>query len=108
MCEFCGKKDCTLTKDEVINRGPSIEKNAYGIMQGATDEHPATYSFDGIPCFNSYSALIPDEEEEDPHAFLRFKFDEDEGCDSDWESVHVQYPENFQTEQEFVDRVCER
>jgi len=33
MCEFCKEKDCTLTKDEVIKRGPIIENNATGIMR---------------------------------------------------------------------------
>lgn len=33
MCEFCGNATCTLTKQQVIERGAILESNAYGINQ---------------------------------------------------------------------------
>lgn len=33
MCEFCGNAACTLTKQQVIERGAILESNAYGIMR---------------------------------------------------------------------------
>ena len=64
MCEFCGNAACTLTKQQVIERGAILESNAYGIMRLAIEESPQTYSFKGVPAFYSLSALIPDEDEE--------------------------------------------
>lgn len=33
MCEFCGDDRCTLTKQQVLERGPILENNACGIMR---------------------------------------------------------------------------
>ena len=104
MCEFCGNAACTLTKQQVVERGAILESNAYGIMRLATEESPQTYSFKGVPAFYSLSALIPDEDEESPHAYLRFVFDEDEGAGECWEEREVENPLAWQTEQEFIER----
>lgn len=104
MCEFCGRKECSLTKRMVLERGPILEDNAYGIMRLKTEDTPQTYSFKGVPAFYSLSALLPDEDEENPHMFMRFVFDEDTGCDGDWECAEVAYPLNWQTEKEFLEK----
>ena len=104
MCKFCGNPKCTITKQQVLERGPILEQNAASIMRLETDETPQTYSFKGVPAFYSLSALIPDDGEENPHAFLRYIFDEDTGCTGDWECREVGNPLTWQTEQEFVER----
>ncbi len=104
MCDFCGIKNCTLTKTQVLERGPILEQNTSGIMRLATEETPQTYCFEGVPAYYSLSALIPDEQEENPHAFMRYVFDEDTGCDGDWECREIQYPLKWQTEKEFLKR----
>lgn len=68
MCEFCGNAACTLTKQKVVERGAILENNVYSIMRIPTEDAPQTYSFKGVPAFYSLSALIPDEDEENPHA----------------------------------------
>lgn len=105
MCGFCGHDDCKLTKAEVIERGPIIWNNAYGIMRGAYDDMPQTYSFKGVPAYNSYSALIPDESDENPHAYMYYNFDEDEGCGEGWEYQDIENPLRWQTEKEFLERI---
>jgi hypothetical protein len=35
---------------------------------------------------------------------MRFAFDEDTGCDGDWESHEVMDPFSFQTEKEFLEK----
>lgn len=106
MCEFCGNDSCILTKQQVLERGPILEKSAYGIMRLETEETPQTYSFEGVP-FYSLSALIPDEGEESPHAYLRFVFDEDEATGEGWEAHEIDNPLMYQTEQEFLARRAE-
>ena len=105
MCEFCGDDRCTITKQQVLERGPILEDNAYGIMRLETEETPQTYCFEGVPAFYSLSALIPDEDEESPHAYMRYVFDEDTGCDGDWECYDVDNPLMWQTEQEFLKKI---
>lgn len=104
MCEFCGKSSCTLTKAQAMEYGAILESNAYGIMRLETEDTPQTYSFEGVPAFYSLSALIPDESEENPHAYLRFVFDEDEGVGECWEENEVQNPLAWQREQEFIEK----
>lgn len=104
MCEFCGNVSCTLTKKQAIEHGAILESNAYGIMRTPTEDTPQTYSFEGVPAFYSLSALIPDESEENPHAYLRFVFDEDEGAGECWEAREVQNPLAWQREQEFIEK----
>lgn len=104
MCEFCDREDCKLTKQQVIERGPILEINANSIMRLETDETPQTYSFKDVPAYNSLSALMPDEEDENPHAYMRFVFDEDTGCDGVWESNEIIDPLKFQTEKEFLEK----
>lgn len=107
MCEFCGDDRCTLTKQQVLERGPILENNAYGIMRLETEEAPQTYCFEGIPAFYSLSALIPDEGEENPHAYVRYVFDEDEKTGASWEEYEIDNPLVCQTEQEFLARRAE-
>lgn len=107
MCEFCGNDSCTLTKQQVLERGPILENNAYEILRPETEETPQTYSFNGIPAFYSLSALIPDEDEESPHAYLRFVFDEDEATGAGWEEYKIDNPLMYQMEQEFLARRAE-
>lgn len=104
MCEFCGNAACILTKQKVVERGAILENNAYSIMRIPTEDAPQTYSFKGVPAFYSLSALIPDEDEENPHAYIRFIFDEDEGAGECWEEQEVKNPLAWQTEQEFIER----
>lgn len=107
MCEFCGDDRCTLTKQQVLEHGPILENNACGIMRLETEETPQTYCFEGIPAFYSLSALIPDGDEESPHIYLRFVFDEDEATGAGWEEYEIDNPLMYQTEQEFVARRAE-
>lgn len=104
MCEFCDSKKCALNKGQVVDHGPILESNACGIMRLETEDTPKTYNFEGVPAFYSLSALIPDEDEENPHAFKRWCFDEDTGCDGDWEYCEVQNPLAWQTEKEFLEK----
>lgn len=104
MCEWCGRKECNLTKAEVIAHGPILEDNISGIMRLATEESPQTYAFKGVPAYYSLSALILDEGEENPHDFSRYVFDEDTGCDGNWESWEISNPLNWQTEDEFLEK----
>lgn len=64
MCKWCDNPRCTITKKQVLERGPILQSIAESMMRPADEEHPATYSFKGVPCFNSVSALIPDEDDE--------------------------------------------
>ena len=105
MCEWCGRKECNLTKAEVIAHGPILEDNISSIMRPATKDYPQTYVFRGVPAYYSLSALIPDEDEENPHAFLRFVFDEDTGYDGDWESREIFNPIDWQTEVKFLEKI---
>ncbi len=105
MCEFCGDSKCTLTKKQVMERGAIIEDNTCDVMRMESEDIPQTYCFDGVPAFYSLSALIPDKDEESPHAYERYKFDEDTGCDGDWETAEIQNPLNWQTEKEFLEKM---
>jgi len=105
MCEFCGNEDCKLTKAEVIKRGPILWNNADGIMRGPYEDMPQTYSFKDVPVYNSYSALISDESEENPHTYMYYNFDEDEGCGEGWEYQDIENPLEWQTEKEFLTKI---
>ena len=66
MCKWCDNPKCTITKEQVLQRGPILESDVTEIMHPASEYGPATYAFAGQPCFDSYSALIPDANEETP------------------------------------------
>jgi hypothetical protein len=103
MCEFCGDDRCTLTKQQVLEHGPILENNACGIMRLETEETPQTYCFEGIPAYYSFSALIPNgDEESSPHDYARYVFDEDSGLGGVWEEYEINNPLMYQTEQEFL------
>lgn len=105
MCEYYGREECTLTKRQVLERGPIIEKYTFGAMRLATDEYPQTYVFKGVPAYYSLGALIPDEGEEDPHAYIRYIFDEDEGCGEGGEYHEIDNPLLWPTEKETLVRL---
>lgn len=107
MCEYCENPQCALTKAQAIECGPILEENADSLMRDLTGSDTGaiyTYSFKGVPAYYSLSALIPDKDEESPHAYMRYIFDEDTGCDGDWESWEVQNHLKFQTEKEFLEK----
>jgi hypothetical protein len=85
--------------------GPILEINARGYMRSPTAEFPQTYSFDGVPAYYSMSALFPDEREENPHAYTRFVYDEDEDCADYWEEREVMDPLAWPTEKEMMERI---
>lgn len=106
MCEYCENVECTLTKAQAIEHGAILENNASSIMRDFSNTDKGityTYSFDGVPAYYSLSALIPDESEENPHAYMRYVFDEDTGCDGDWECEEILNPLNWQTEKAFLE-----
>lgn len=103
MCEYCGHEKCTLTKKQAIQRGAIIANYVDCPMRAATEETPMTYFFKGNPYY-SLSAWIPDKEDENPHAYKRFVFDEDEGCGDEWEYTEIESPLEWQTEKEFLEK----
>ena len=105
MCKFCENSNCTLTKQQALEHGAIIEDNVYHIMRVATDSTPNTYSFKDIPCYDSLSSLIPVENDENPHVYIRFIYDEDEDCEKGWETDEIQNPLKWQTEKEFLEKV---
>lgn len=108
MCKFCENPECTLTKAQAIEHGTILENNADGMMRDLSDTDAGiayTYSFEEVPAYYSLSALIPDEGEENPHAYMRYVFDEDTGCDGYWECQEVMFPLRWQTEKEFLERM---
>lgn len=108
MCEFCENPECTLTKVQAMERGPILEVNADSLMRDLTGTDAGaiyTYSFKGVPAYYSLSALIPNKDEESPHAYMRYVFDEDTGCDGDWECDEIMFPLKWQTEKEFLEKL---
>lgn len=47
MCKWCDNPRCTITKKQVLERGPILQSIAESMMRPADEEHPATYSFKG-------------------------------------------------------------
>lgn len=105
ICPFCNKPNCNITKDEMLKRGPILEPNAYAIMRTTDYEGLNTYAFKGIPTFNSFSALIPDEDDENPHAYIRLRYDEDKDCSQDFTCYEVANPLSFPTESEMITKI---
>lgn len=105
VCPFCGSPDCHITKAQVLKRGPIIEDNVSRIMRLPHEGNPQTYAFEGVRAYYSLSALIPDPDEEDPHAYIRFVYDEDEDCADDWETWDIPNPLSFQTEEEAIKKL---
>jgi hypothetical protein len=107
MCEFCENLKCTLTKAQAIEHGAILEDNADSPMRdlSETDEGVKyTYSFTGVPAYYSLGAMVPDESEENPHAYMRYVFDEDTGCTGEWEGNEIMNPLQWQTEKEFLEK----
>lgn len=105
MCKFCGLEHCKLMKEQAVRHGPIIEDNVEWPIRIETEDNPTTYSFKDMPPFYSLSALIPDEDEENPHAYIRFVFDEDEECGEGWEEREIQSPLDWQTEKAFLEKI---
>lgn len=108
MCKYCEDDKCTLTKEQAIQHGAIIEDNASSIMRLENEDSPQTYSFYGVRAYDSFSALFPDESDKNPHAYIRFIYDEDEDCSKDWECTEVQYPLKWQTEEEFLKKLSKK
>lgn len=104
-CPFCDNPECHITKEQVLKRGPIIEQNADLIMRDEHDGNPRTYAFKGVPAYDSLSALIPDPEDENPHAYIRFRYDEDEDCEDGWECYDISNPLAYPTEAEILDKL---
>lgn len=100
MCKWCGRPQCTLTKRQAIKHGPILEDNVSSMMRLPYNDYPGTYCFQGVPAYYSLSALIPDEDEEDPHAYIRFVYDEDIDAPDGWECREVLDPLKWKTEAE--------
>lgn len=107
MCKFCEDSSCTLTKQQVLEHGAIIEDNVYHIMRLATEDTPYTYSYRGVPCYDSLSALFPDDSDDNPHAYYRFVYDEDEDCSKDVEYCEINQPLSWKTEEEFLNSIVE-
>nr|WP_319218451.1 hypothetical protein [uncultured Trichococcus sp.] len=106
---------------KIKQRGPILWDNTDGIMRYAgplyaadengelTDEivdyMPQTYTFKGIPTYNSYSAMVPCGSKKDPYEFMYYDFDEDEGTGEGWTGIDLYNPLRFQTEKEFLERI---
>lgn len=104
-CPFCDNPECHITKEQVLQRGPIIEINVSRIIRIEYNGHPRTYAFKGVPAYNSLSALIPDPEDKNPHAFTRFVYDEDENCADGWEDWEISNPLAFPTEAEMLKKL---
>lgn len=100
MCKWCGRPQCALTKRQAIKHGPILEDNVSLMMRLPYNCYPGTYCFQGVPAYYSLSALIPDEDEEDPHAYIRFVYDEDIDDPDGWECREVLDPLEWKTEAE--------
>lgn len=104
-CPFCDNLNCHITKEQVLKRGAIIEENVRSIMREEYEGYPRTYAFNGVPAYDSLSALFPDEEDENPHAYIRFIYDEDEDCVKDWKYVEIANPLSFPTEAEMLEKI---
>lgn len=104
-CPYCYDPNCHITKEQVLQRGPILERNAYAIMRDEYNGNPRTYAFDGVPAYDSLSALIPDADDENPHAYMRLRYDEDEDCVDGWECWEIDNPLSFPTEEEMLYKI---
>lgn len=106
MCKgcFCGNPFCTLTKAQVLEYGPILQRSAYIIMRTATKKFPRTYAFKRIPLFRSFSALIPDSTVAHPHIYKRLIYDEDANCIVVWEEFEVLTPLAYDTKSKVVSK----
>ena len=109
---------------KIKQRGNLLWSNASSIMRDAgylyrlnedgtlsdeiVGEYPRTYTFDGVPAYNTYSALVPVGSKENPHEFAFYDFDEDEGTGEGWQTVHIDHPLRWQTENEFLIKIGEK
>lgn len=93
-------------KKLVLERGSIIHDNARSIMREATDDSPQTYCFNGVLAYDSYSALVPDEESDDYRDFMIYVFDEDSGDYGEWHAETVENPLEWQTEADFLKKLA--
>lgn len=101
MCIYCGKKSCFLTKEQAVNHGPILEDETCGIGCASTKDTPQTYVFTSFPEYLSGSALIPDKDNENPHAYLRYIYDQKK-CEGEWIHPTIIDPLNWLTEKELL------
>lgn len=89
--------DCTARPAGNVyafNDDGSLSEKVVGTM-------PNTYYFIGHP-YTSYSALIPIGDKRNPFEYTRMIYDEDENCVDGWESVYIDNPFDWQTEEDFL------
>ena len=103
---------------KIKNRGPILWDNTDSIMRLAgplyymgfdgvltdieVDYMPQTYTFKGVPTYNSYSAMVPCGSKKNPYEFMYYEFDEDEGTGEGWCGIDLYNPLAYQTEKEFL------
>jgi hypothetical protein len=102
MCIYCGKKSCFLTKEQAVNYGPILEDETCGIGCASTNDTPQTYVFTSFPEYLSGSALIPDKGNKNPHAYLRYIYDQ-KTCEGEWIHPTIIDPLNWFTEKELLE-----
>ena len=106
---------------KIKKRGPILWDNTDDIMRYAgplyaadengeltdkiVDYMPQTYTFKGVPTYNSYSAMVPCGSKKNPYEFKYYDFDEDEGTGEGWTGIDLYNPLRFQTEKEFLNRI---
>ncbi|MGX7413504.1 hypothetical protein [Enterococcus caccae] len=109
---------------KIKKRGAILPSNARSIMRDAgnlyrindegelTDESvgtmPNTYLFNGCTPYYSFSASYPTGSKKDPYVFSYFQFDEDEGCSDEWMGEEIRNPLEWQTENEFLEKIGEK
>ena len=104
-CPFCDNPNCRINKEQVLARGPILERNADYIMHDETDVYPRLYAFKGVPALITYSALFPDPDEPSPHVFNRVQYDEDFDSYDGWLSCDIDNPMEFPTEAEMLNEI---
>lgn len=108
---------------KIKQRGPILQDNAQSLMRDEghlysfdedgelTDEivgwMPRTYTFKGVPAYDSISALYPMGSKKNPFYFEYFTFDEDEGQSDGWCWTEVFNPLHWQTEKAFLKKIGE-
>lgn len=106
---------------KIKQRGPILQDNTRSLMRDEgnlyafdedgelTDEvmgwMPRTYTFEGVPAYDSYSALHPIGNKRNPFEFAYFTFDEDEGRADEWSNVEIRNPLHWQTEESFLRKI---
>ena len=105
-CPFCNKDDCYITKVEMISRGPILEPSVSTIIK--TYKNMNMYVFNNTSMFGSFSALIPDMDSDNPHAYKRLWSDNDDNYERDFENYIIDSPLSLPTETEIINKIKAR